>query len=282
MYNEFKRAMPRPYLNTVRFLLIITVVLSSANLVYAQSIQPMRFETEKAPSGKKDKLDNKLEELFQTKDSVNTELEKTARMYRQQGMDAQRIGNINVAAQFYQKAIEIAPNYPVAYNDLGVLMEGAGQPDRAEQLYLKSIQVDPNYLSAYTNLAMLYETKRELDRAAQYWDKRAKLGDPEDPWTLKAKQRLSDLNLVLSKTPVDDIREQEIINLTKDIANKKDVLNKSDAAMARDNFAKAKRFYEKGDLASALKKALDARQLDPSNDEIENFIEKVQRRALTE
>jgi Flp pilus assembly protein TadD len=274
--------MPKPYLNIARYLFIIPVVLFSASIVYSQSIQPMRFDVENSVPDTKGKKERKLDDLFTPKESVNTELEKTARMYRQQGMDAQRIGNINVAAQFYQKAIEIAPNYPVAYNDLGVLLEGAGQPAKAEELYLKSVQVDPNYLSAYTNLAMLYETKRELGRAAQYWDKRAKLGDPEDPWTLKAKQRLSDLNMVLSKNPIDDIREQEIINLTKDIANKKDVMNKSDTALARDNFAKAKRFYEKGDLASALKKALDAQQLDPANKDIESFIGKVQRRALTE
>lgn len=274
--------MSKSYLNIAKYLITIPVVLLSASLVFAQSVQPVRTKSGGSLSEKPGKKGKKADDKFTRQESVDSELEKTGRAYRQQGIDAQRIGNINEAAKFYQKAIEIAPNYPAAYNDLGVLLEASGEPERAEQLYLKSLEVDPGYLSAYTNLAMFYETKRDLDKAALYWNKRAKLGDPEDPWTMKAIQRLSDLKLVLSNTPIDDIREQDVINLNKDIANKKDVMNRSDAALARDDFAKAKRFYIEGDLATALKKALDAQQLDPSNTEIENFIEKVRTRALTE
>ncbi|MCX5710869.1 MAG: tetratricopeptide repeat protein [Candidatus Omnitrophica bacterium] len=276
MYNKFNKAMLKAHQNIIKSLLVITIILFGARVVFAQSIPAQKLSNkESAPAQKAPQVNAKEEE------KGYTELQKTARNYREQGMSAQHIGNIQTAEQFYQKAIEIDPNYAVPYNDLGVLLEAQGQGARAEQSYLKAVQVDPNYLSAYSNLAIFYETKRDLNKAAFYWDKRAKLGDPSDPWTIKAKQRLADMNLVLSPTPVEDLREQEIVSLTKDIVNKKDILSKSDSAQAREHFAKAKRSYELGDYGTALKKAIDAQQLDPNNQEISNFIDEVRTRALT-
>lgn len=224
-------------------------------------------------------------------DKIRPELQKEARKYRSQALELQRIGDLEGASALYQKAVELDPSYAVAYNDLGVIYEAKGLTDLAEECYLESIRIDPDYLSAYSNLALLYENKRELKKAAYYWKKRAELGSPGDPWTEKARKRLEDINLVLSDKPQEYTREQEVVGLLKDVANKKAAVKKAmlkkgafkkdNKDLAREHFEKAIRQLEKQDYATAIKEALDAQQLDPSNQEIERFIEKVQTRALS-
>jgi len=210
-----------------------------------------------------------------------TALQKQARAYRIQGLELQRIGNLDEATVFYQKAVQIDPVYAVAFNDLGIVYETRGFIDRAEDCYLQAIKVNPNYLSAYTNLALIFESKRDLEKAAFYWKKRFELGSPDDPWTEKAKQRVVDISLVSSTRPREDQREQEIMALLEKTAFEQSILRKEDKALANKHFEKAKQNYDKKDYATAIKEAFNALQLDPANQEIDKFIEKVQNRALS-
>lgn len=204
-----------------------------------------------------------------------------ARSYRQAGLESQRVGNLSDAMALYQKAIAVDPSYAEAYNDLGVVYEALGSVDKAEECYLKSLKIDPAYTSVYTNLALLYESKRDLDKAAFYWAKRAQIGSADDPWTQKAASRLKDIRIVLSKNPIADLREGDVLNLMNDVAANKSVIGKDDNTVSRKHFQKAQECFKKGDLATAIKEALDAQYLDPDNKEIEAFIEKAQLRALS-
>lgn len=204
-----------------------------------------------------------------------------ARNYRQAGLECQRVGNLPEAMALYQKAVAVDPSYAEAYNDLGVIYEAVNASDKAEQCYLKSIKVDPAYTSAYTNLALLYENKRDLEKAAFYWAKRVQIGSSDDLWTQKAASRLKDIRIVLSKNPLADLREGEVLGLMNDVAVNKSAGNKDDKALSRSHFQKAKECFKKGDLATAIKEALDAQYLDEKNPEIEAFIEKAELRALT-
>ncbi len=216
------------------------------------------------------------------RDSNLSELQKQARAYRSQGWEMQQIGNLEAAISLYQKAIELDPSYAVAYNDLGVIYEANGAVDMAEDNYLKAIKIDPNYLSPYANLALLYENKRDLEKAAFYWKKRADLGPPLDPWTQKARQRFNDIIAVQRlEIASPQSREQEVIGLTKDIIQRKDAQRENDRELAKELFEKACLSYQKQDDASALQEAVSAQLLDPSNRDIEKFIEKVQHRALS-
>jgi tetratricopeptide (TPR) repeat protein len=206
--------------------------------------------------------------------------QKQARMYRQQGLEFQRIGNLEAAMSLFQKAIELDPGYAVAYNDLGILYEANGFYDRAEDSYLRALKIDPDYLSAYTNLALFYENKRDLKKAEYYWQKRVELGLPDDPWTQKAEQRLEDMRLVLGEKPIES-KEQDIIELTKDVAAKKAIIRYDDKALAVILFERARESYKNGNLPHALKQAVDAQLLDPSNKTINDFVDKLQTRLLS-
>ncbi len=208
-------------------------------------------------------------------------LQIQSRDYRDEGVKAEDTGDLDSAMKLYQKAIELDPMYSVAYNDLGVIYEAKGMLGRAEESYLKAIKIDPYYLSTYTNLAFLYEEKRELDKAAYYWEKRAELGDFNDPWTQKARQRLEDIHLSLSSRPAQDLQERDVVKLMKDIANEKYALRHDDKMLVRKYLKKAEDSYVKEDYATAVKEALDAQYLDSDNKAIEEFIEKTQHRALS-
>jgi len=202
-----------------------------------------------------------------------------ARQYREAGLEKQRVGNLAEAMSLYQKAITVDPGYAVAYNDLGVIYEAMGFPERAEESYLKSLKIDPAYPSVYTNLAFFYENQRDLDKAAFYWGKRAQLGSADDSWTQKAASRFKDIRV--SKQPVSDQREQEVLGLITDVAVNKSAANKDDKTLAQDHFQRAKNSFKRGDLVTAIKEALDAQNLDQDNPEIEAFIEKAELRALS-
>ncbi len=270
--------------DSIKNIAAIIFILGSVSFLFAEqpSLDPNLnrgyIESRDMPEKKKEPSRN----LPRQKEKALTELQKEARLYRAQGLEYQRIGNIDDAMTLYQKAIELDPSYAVAYNDVGIIYEARGFIDVAEECYLKSIEIDPDYLSAYTNLALLYENKRDLNKAAVYWKKRAKSGLPDDPWTQKARKRLEDISLVLSNRPVKEvIREQEVVELLKDVTVKKTILKKDDKELSKSHFEKATQSYDKQDYATAIKEALDAQHLNPANEEIEKFIEKVQTRALS-
>jgi Flp pilus assembly protein TadD len=221
--------------------------------------------------------------LFFAQDSTNnvkSDLKEQARLYRSQGIQLQRIGNLDEALSLYQKAVQLDPRFIVAYNDMGIIYEAKGLPKQAEQSYLKAIELEPGYLSSYSNLALLYESQREFEKAARYWQKRIDLGSAEDPWTQKAQGRLEDLFLILGNRP-QDIRERQIAGFHRDVAGQKQFRKYDRETSAQDYFTNAQLLYKKGKELEALKEALRAQQLDQDNSEIEAFIMKVQRRLLS-
>ena len=158
------------------------------------------------------------DKVRKVKEPELTELQQQARLYRIEGVKFQDTGDVGSALKLYQKAVELDPAYAVVYNDLGIIYEAQMLPDRAEESYLQALRIDPSLLGAYANLALLYESQRQLEKAAYYWKQRVELGNPDDPWTLKAQQRLEDIRLALSGSPMLDVREQDINDLAREVS----------------------------------------------------------------
>jgi Flp pilus assembly protein TadD len=268
--------MSRPSLKTYAYITII-LILGFYSVAEAENFYADRPATQE----EKPQVKKKAAPATPVGPKNLSEQQRMARAYREDGIKEQQVGNIKEAVAFYQKSIELDPAYPDAYNDLGIIYEAEGATDRAEENYLQAMRVDSNYLSAYSNLALLYENKRDLEKAAFYWQKRADLGPSGDPWTERAKQRLADIRLVYPRPGADYGREQEALNLLNDVAMEKEICQKDDRAQARKLFKKAKLAYEKEDFAAAIMEAVNAQNLDRDNQEIQDFIEQVQRRALS-
>jgi tetratricopeptide (TPR) repeat protein len=195
-----------------------------------------------------------------------TEFQAQARAYRAQGLRLQNLGNLAGALSFYQKAIELDPSYAVAYNDLGIVYESAGVLERAEESYLKAIKADPNYLSSYTNLALFYEGKRDLDRAAFYWKKRVELGNPDDPWTKRAKDRLNDLAQV-SPHYRQMVIESETISLMRKVTQEKLARQREGLKQAAQYYAGAKDLYRDGNYQKAMESIEKSLAITPQDKE---------------
>ena len=68
----------------------------------------------------------------------------------------------------WEKAVELDPSYPAAFNDLAIAYEHEGQFDKARKAYEKALELDPNNSQIRQN----YELFKEInDRASQGKDK---------------------------------------------------------------------------------------------------------------
>lgn len=117
-------------------------------------------------------------------------LREEAVAYRTRGYESQQRGDTAGALSDYQKAAALDPSYPTPHNDIGVLLEGAGWLQEAEQAYHRALALNPNYLEPHANVAMLYEQMGQREKAISHWLKRYQLGEPSDPGTIRAEERL--------------------------------------------------------------------------------------------
>jgi len=130
--------------------------------------------------------------------------------YRREGRRLQGDGQLGQALSAYQKAIIIKPGYADAYNDMGVVLEAMGREIDALAAYQEAIRFDPRLGPAHTNLALLYEKRGDLDKAAQHWAARAAVGPADDPWVVRARNKLRSYDIPVPKTPEAMGEEREI------------------------------------------------------------------------
>lgn len=264
--------------NKTRTLLIALICLFIPSSIFAVE----SFES----LGNKNKTSGSLYAFFGKKEKKIdlTNLKEQAQYYRQQGLIQQRLGDLDKAMGFYQKAVALDPACVIAYNDLGIIYEMKGMQERAEQSYLQAIKLDPNFSSSYSNLALLYESRRNLEEALLYWKKRAELGQIEDPWTQKARQRCEDITVLLKKDAERRKyeREHKVINLMKEVAKDKAV--KQELATKKEAVSKKNEesLKQKESQVEAQTEEADVQYLDPANEEVKEFVEGFQRETLSE
>lgn len=206
-------------------------------------------------------------------------LKENALEYRQQGYDAQKAGMLPEALSFYQKAIQLDPSSAPVYNDLGVVYEMLGEPANAEQAYLRAVSLDPAYAKAYFNLAQVYEGKGNVLGAAEYWIKLLRVSDRVDPMVKKAENRIYEIGKIFPEVRRKYL-ETQVSLLTKDVIHLKQMIASDDKALAQYYIENAKAFAKKRNYLRALKTYLDAKQLDPQNDQLDGLIEETQRKLL--
>ncbi|MFC1675309.1 tetratricopeptide repeat protein [Candidatus Omnitrophota bacterium] len=251
------------------------------------------------------------------KGKIAGKLQQQARDYCSEGLRLQQEGKIDEAMALYQKAALIYPGYAAAHNHIGVIYEIRGQSERAEEKYRQAFKADPDFLSVYSNLALLYEQRRDLTTAAFYWKKRAALGLPNDPWTVKAKERLNDILMVSGKSAgPDDLEVSRMLrDAEKSRPKKRSKAGKKDekteeagrirkarqekrraAAKAKKisqkrvdyetqlvnvYLLKARQNYESGNYLAAFQDAINAWQIEPTNRETQKFLDRVQTQMLS-
>ncbi len=83
------------------------------------------------------------------------------------GHIAQEQENYEQALQHYQRAVEISPDLPGMWFNIGLMQRQLGQLEEAEKSHLRSIDENPTETGAYIDLAGIYTDSNELDAAEE-------------------------------------------------------------------------------------------------------------------
>jgi tetratricopeptide (TPR) repeat protein len=106
-----------------------------------------------------------------------TEAAPSQKAYYNLGNLYRDLGRIPPAMEWYQKALNLNPDYVKAHHALADILKAQGRLNEAASHYNRILKIDPNYVEAYFNLGSIFQLQGKLDRAEDYY-RRALALDP--------------------------------------------------------------------------------------------------------
>jgi tetratricopeptide (TPR) repeat protein len=100
---------------------------------------------------------------------------RLARMYNEFIRQHRKQGNLDEALVHADRAIELFPDYPPAYNNRGLIKKQKGNPDEALADFNKTIELDPKLSAAYVNRGDIKRSDGKFDEALADYDKAIEL-----------------------------------------------------------------------------------------------------------
>ncbi len=96
--------------------------------------------------------------------------------YYNEGVKAQKSGDLDAAKTAYQKAIMLAEGTKkdiakAIYNNFGVMSVYAGNWESAAEAFSLALKIDPKYKEANFNIGILYAKMGDAEKALVYWAK---------------------------------------------------------------------------------------------------------------
>lgn len=119
-------------------------------------------------------------------------------IYFQLGKESFNNNDLNKALDYFQKAVEINPDFAEAYHNLGIVYYELGNHGNAITELEKAVGLNSNYEKAYYSLALIYYENNDFDNAIINLLKVIEL-NPEN----------SNANFDLAVAYVDRFREKE-------------------------------------------------------------------------
>jgi tetratricopeptide (TPR) repeat protein len=108
----------------------------------------------------------------------------TREFYFQAGAAAERSGDISLAEKYFQKALELSPDFPEAENYLGYMWAEHGMNlDKAKDLVEKAVKAEPKNAAYLDSLAWVYYKMDQPKEGLEYMLKAVEL-NPEPDATL--------------------------------------------------------------------------------------------------
>ena len=115
-------------------------------------------------------FDSKAEPMHE----VLANVPKIARDLFNKGLESARLGDSKKAIEHFKGAISAAPNFELAYNEMGMQYLTLGQADKAADAFAEAVKLDPmqfgprlNYGIALLNLKKFAEAEEQLRQALQ-------------------------------------------------------------------------------------------------------------------
>jgi len=108
-----------------------------------------------------------------TIDSTDTTLqdaqEEQGQLALNAGIKFYQEGKIEEASSHLKKAVELLPLFPVAHNNLGMVLRHQGKVTEALSHYQEAIRLDPYYAEAENNIGLIYDKTGAIDQAATHY-----------------------------------------------------------------------------------------------------------------
>ena len=82
-----------------------------------------------------------------------------------------QLGQLELSAKMFEKAVDIKPDYAEAHKNLGITLKDLGQLEAAVKSLKDAIEVIPNYVDAHYNLAITFKDLEQLDNAVQSYNR---------------------------------------------------------------------------------------------------------------
>ena len=133
----------------------------------------------------KGRYDMAIKEIDKQLDSP-TASTKTYVLYTDRGEIYRWQGKYEMAVADYKKALEIKPDFYIAWNNLGLTYMGMKEYSQAIKCLDKALELNPGFAMSYYNRGLVYERLDENDKAVNDFLKAKELGFTRDgQWNSK-------------------------------------------------------------------------------------------------
>jgi|GEM_PF-4512874 tetratricopeptide (TPR) repeat protein len=116
--------------------------------------------------------------------------------------------NFLEAEKWYRKATERAPDYALAWFDLGGVLEDLSKQDMAISAYERAVALVPHYADAHYNLALIFQKRGQKSEALKHWTAYLKY-DEEGPWAEYARKQADIIQQSLEPKCVDGVSKAQ-------------------------------------------------------------------------
>jgi tetratricopeptide (TPR) repeat protein len=111
-------------------------------------------------------------------DNYEQAIKDVAIIYNKIGIAYHQLMDFKAALQYYQRSLEVNPNYSEAINNIGTVYYAQRKHKRAIDQYKKALKITPNSASIYSNLGTAYFARKNYKEAFEAYQKALSL-DPE-------------------------------------------------------------------------------------------------------
>ena len=86
------------------------------------------------------------------------------------GVCRQETGELEMAVQSFERALEIKSDFADAHYNLGLTLQKLNQLDAAIKSYKETLSIEPNYIKVHNNLGAIYLELGQMDNAIKSYD----------------------------------------------------------------------------------------------------------------
>ncbi len=105
---------------------------------------------------------------------------RKARGYNNIAMHYRKVGQMDTAIEFLEKALSITPDIAKSHYNLGNVYSARGEFGKALEHYLMAVKIKPSFVNAHVNLGILYQKIGQPEKATMHYEWAVSL-EPDTP-----------------------------------------------------------------------------------------------------